>query len=193
MPRSEFEGLVPFLQPKSLPSTIRGTHSWTFKLLDVRRKSVLGHDGRTVAGVHTRSETLPGFPSNEISSVFTRVVASAEAGVEEIAEEGEDFIEEPAPIVDKSSGMPMATSEYLGWRTSYRTLEPEVMNLPKTSAKLKKKSRWFNHLALPEASRAMAPQSEESRAQTAAGKRQRSVAESAYMRSLRDGSIVEIS
>ena len=146
MPRSELEGLVPFLQPKSLPS----------KLLDVRRKSVLGHDGRTVAGVHTRSETLPGFPSNEISSVFTRVVASAEAGVEEIAEEGEDFIEEPAPIVDKSSGMPMATSEYLGWRTSHRTLEPEVLNLPKTSAKLKKKSRWFNHLALLEASRAMA-------------------------------------
>ena len=106
-----------------------------------------------------------------------------------IAEEGEDFIEEPAPIVDKSSEMPMATSESLGWSTSYQKLESEILNLPKTLAKLQKKSRWFSHLPLLEASRAMALQSEERRAKAAAAKHQRSVAESAHMRSLRDDCI----
>ena len=87
--RTEFDALLPFLRRESLPATMRGTHAWTFKAMDKRRKSMIGRGGITVTGVSTRSETLPGF-QNLCRDGFSKVtfVAEASTGLASAEESG---------------------------------------------------------------------------------------------------------
>ena len=67
---------------------------------------MLGLDGITVTGVHTRSETLPGFATNEIGSAFTRIVPPKEATAEEMVDdEAGDLVNGEGAVVGKSSPM----------------------------------------------------------------------------------------
>ena len=117
--RADFDAKVPLIKLTTLPASIRGTHSWTFKLLDARRKEMLGADGVTVTGVHTRSETLSGFCTNVAGNCFTKICAAGVAAADEVAQESEDAVEIPEPCINTSIGMLIETMDFLGWRTSY--------------------------------------------------------------------------
>ena len=45
--RADFDVEVPCVRPTTLLATLRGTHAWTFKLLDTWRKEMVGADGVT--------------------------------------------------------------------------------------------------------------------------------------------------
>ena len=80
-------------------------------------------------------------------------------------EDGEDdevivVAAESHPVVATSSEIHESATEYLGWRTSFRSSEPEKPNMVKILKKLERKNAHFRHLALVDAERHAPPQDE---------------------------------
>ena len=90
---------------------MRGTHAWTFKLLDARRKDMVGTDEETVTRV-------PSFPTSSVGSCFLKIRAAAVVVEDEVAEKGEDTAEAPELSISTSSSMPIETMDFM-WLASH--------------------------------------------------------------------------
>ena len=90
---------------------MRGTHAWTFKLLDARRKDMVGTDEETVTRVTS-------FPTSSVGSCFLKIRAAAVVVEDEVAEKGEDTAEAPELSISTSSCMPIETMDFM-WLASH--------------------------------------------------------------------------
>ena len=109
------------IKRESLPSPIRSSHHWTFRITDRRRANLKGRDGVTISGVEVRSHGLPHMTSDPFRTGFCRLLDASEE--DEDADDAEDDDEgsgEKAEFV-LDEGM----SEHLGWKTSYRKSDPD--------------------------------------------------------------------
>jgi hypothetical protein len=157
--RDDWNAKIPFLKAASLPKALKACHSWTFTLVDQRRKCYLGVDGVTITSVRVRGNGLPGFVAKD-GGVFCKIAKEVEADADE-PPDADDA--EPDALVDTSAEMGGLVTAYLGWRTSYRKNEPEISNLEHTLRRLTKKNSHFKSYALERSTRGHRPRTNESR------------------------------
>jgi hypothetical protein len=157
--RDDWNAKIPFLKAASLPKALKACHSWTFTLVDQRRKCYLGVDGVTITSVRVRANGLPGFIAKD-GGVFCKIAKEVEVDADEPLDVEEA---EPDALVDTSAEMGGLVTAYLGWRTSYRKNEPEISNLDHTLRRLAKKNSHFVGYALERSTRSHRPRANESR------------------------------
>ncbi len=153
--KQDFAKTHPALVAASLPAPVKSCHEWECRLLDARRKQMLGRDGVSITGVECRASRLPHMHS-QLEWTHCRVdtgrVEEPKAlDGQEDREEDEKDVEQPT--VDKASQVAMLTNEHLGWRTSYRQMEPEMPNRARTLATLQWKTKFVERLRLRPAQR----------------------------------------
>lgn len=161
--RAEFEKFCCFLKPSSLPGTIRGNHYWWFCFNDWKRRglglrgSMVGVDGETITAIKTYCAPLPNKPFLNPEGTCCKVAPEVVYESDEEAEAPAEVAAVPHPVVATSTAISQQATSYLGWRTSYRTSEPEKPNMVKCCAKLARKNKFFEHLHLVDAERAAPP------------------------------------
>jgi hypothetical protein len=179
--RDDWNAKIPFLKAASLPKALKACHSWTFTMVDVRRKGYLGIDGETITSTRVRANGLPGFVAAD-GGVFCKIAKEHEVDADEPPDAEEA---EPDAIVDTSAEMGGLVTAYLGWRTSYRKNEPEISNLENTLRRLAKKNVHFQDFALERSTRGHRPRTKESKMKVQEAASARSSAERLKWRSER--------
>jgi hypothetical protein len=141
--RAKVEGYMPWVNPRTLPSTLKGSHAWMFKLKDTRRASNLSRDGFDVSNIAVRAQPFPGFA--DTGSYTARTAVGPPPPDDEMAEE--EIVPDAVEVLLQSS------KTFLGWRVSYRTSSPEDADIDKFILRLQRKYSHYNHVALPPAQR----------------------------------------
>lgn len=146
------------LNPRTLPFPLKGMHEIVITNLDTRRLRMLGFDNKTLTGVSFRCRRVPGVgPLStackcelEKEAGPVPVVAAAAAA----AADDSDGDHEEHEVAD-ATALPMGVQLYMGWRTSFRTTEPEVHDPPAVVARLRRKHAHYLGVELPASSRTM--------------------------------------
>jgi hypothetical protein len=188
--KGTFAVMVPWIDLGSLPGKVRQVHCWRAQRNDRRRVSMLGADMVTLTGIDLKCSCLPHMAWDSVGSWHPRIsfVKPLEVGGEHLApelEEMEDDDNPPEPTISTSSAVPMGCTQVDGWRTSWRSTEPEVPNLVVSLARLRWKHRPFLTLRLPPAQRHAPMQPAEVLTQIKEKKRKAATGELAVMRKLR--------
>lgn len=151
--KHDFEAEHPLCVARSLPAPIKSVYEYSFTCADVRRVDLVGRDGVTVEGVHARARRLPGMGSTADLNSKLVIRRPDDAGDDEEDKESDEEHDDEPPMVDRASLVPMGTSHYLGWRTSYRKEAPEMPNRVKTLRRLQQRAKFFKDVDLPKAQR----------------------------------------
>jgi len=114
------------LTPKYLLAKLNACYSWTFKLVDHRRKSLFGLDRSRLTAVQGACRMLTGMAADDRR--FTPVVENVRwsPGAELKPTEPEESEEEEEGEVQDGGATPEEQAKVIdGWRTSYRCEFPE--------------------------------------------------------------------
>ena len=147
IPRKQWVQDHPLIDPGSLPLPIRSSHAFYFRRRDARQQSLLGHDGISITGIRAMTSVLPGLPSD---ASFTVQLRKSVDPLPEPADEEEAHADVPDDDEAHAAvpALSYSSTDHLGWRTTYRKVEPDKPNYEKIVSKLKWTTKAFEGVLL---------------------------------------------
>ena len=112
---------TPRLHPASLPAALKSCYLWTLRIADHRTVRMANKEGE-VTGQWLRAHPLPGLKLRGIIPAHPRLAPDDEQLEDAMAEHSEDEDCATASVLHINS------TEWHGWRTTYRTSSPEDVN-----------------------------------------------------------------
>ena len=119
-----------------LPCGIHASHYWEFKIKDRRRDNMAGRvtaKGRPFTNIAGKALRLPGIGGVPEATFQPELEIHPDDDMEDEDKENDE------EDVQEEGGLQIHTKEYLGWRTSWRTIEAEKVCPKKWRKSLKRK------------------------------------------------------